>query len=150
MHELQTNYTNEIKKLFASENGEVISGIEVLYDEVLVKQDEDDSATANKGNSERKTSSVFVAPVTENEKIIAIYWETILGYSPAGVLDNYFEVGGNSLLATQLINKIIQKTGIEISIAEVLSYNTIKDLALLVEEKQWLGDEKEFSNEIVI
>jgi acyl transferase domain-containing protein len=149
LHKIQEQYTNEIKKLFSSEKEEIVSVIEVMYDEVRIAEEEN-ASIQNEGNTERNTSSVFVAPATENEKIIATYWEDILGYNPAGVLDNYFEVGGNSLLATQLINKIIQKTGVEISIAEVLTYDTIKDLALLVDEKQWLRDEKEFSNEIVL
>ena len=48
-------------------------------------------------------------PRTDIEYIITDLWREVLGISQVGVDDNFFESGGNSLLATQLVSRI-QKT----------------------------------------
>ncbi len=147
---LHTQYISDIKNIFSSEGETIQDLIEVLYDEVSLDKVDSSLRGANKIDKKRSLSSVFVEPVTDIEKSIAEHWKTILGYQPIGVLDDYFEVGGNSLLATQLINKIVKDTGVELTIAEVLANSTIKDLALLIDEKQWLKNDVELSGELLI
>ena len=49
----------------------------------------------------------FVAPETETEKAVAALYKELLELEEeVGAEDNYFEVGGNSLKATLLCNKI--------------------------------------------
>ena len=149
LNKLHTEYLEEVKKLFSGEPEKVEHVIELLCSDVSFKEDTLSSG-GEEFNKSRNRNSVFVEPTTQTEKDIARDWGLILGYQPVGILDNYFEVGGNSLLATQLINKIMKDTGIELTIAEVLSYNTVKDLAGLVEEKKWLNSDAKLSNELVI
>ena len=150
LNHLHAQYLDGLKKLFSSGKENIHDVIEVLYDDTSFSKDADMPEDAKENNKKRKVSSVFVEPVTDIEKSIAKHWAAVLGYQPVGVLDNYFEVGGNSLLATQLINKLNKETGIELTIAEVLSNNTVKDLAVLVDEKKWLSNEEELSNELII
>lgn len=150
LNNLHSKYIADLKLLFPEEEEKVNNVIELLYDEVLKSTSENTLANANEQNTTRNVSSIFVEPSTAVEKSIAKHWGETLGYQPVGVLDNYFEVGGNSLLATQLINKIVKEFEIELSIADVLSHKTIKDLAVLIDEKKWLRSEEQLSDEIVI
>ncbi|MBQ4803339.1 acyltransferase domain-containing protein [Aquimarina sp. MMG015] len=126
--------------------------------------------TSNKGNNRENTindtlgkskideidvdrsllSSNYIEPTSPIEMKLIDLFQNLFDLNKIGIEDNFLELGGNSLLATQLINKINKELEIEISISEVLTNNTIKDLALLVEERQWLQDERELSNEIIL
>ncbi len=133
LNRLHAQYINDIKKLFPSQNS--INGrVEALYDEVL-SDDAQASADFVKFNEKRNVSSVFVAPETAIEKEIAAYWGTVLGYHPVGILDNYFEVGGNSLLATKLLTQLSDEFEIGLQFKELSECVSIKELAVLIESK---------------
>ena len=150
LNALQEKYLQEVNLIFEDTENKVENIIEMFYEDHSCEVSSDHLGNNSSSNSRSNISSVFVEPETELEKKIATYWEEILGYQSAGVLDNYFEAGGNSLLATQLINKIISNTDVEISIAEVLSNHTIRDIASLIEQKQWLRSNVEMSGELLI
>jgi len=149
LSELHTQYINGIKKLLSREE-QVLDNIDVFYDNISYNSEENFLGDNKNFNQKREVNSVFVEPSTEVEKMIAKYWGDVLGYQPVGILDNYFEVGGNSLLATQLINLIAKEVDIVLSIADILSNNTIKDLAVLVDEKKWLISDENLANELII
>jgi amino acid adenylation domain-containing protein len=50
--------------------------------------------------------TAFVAPGSQAELLIAQQWSELLGAARVGLHDNFFDLGGNSLLATQLINRL--------------------------------------------
>jgi thioesterase domain-containing protein/aryl carrier-like protein len=56
-------------------------------------------------------------------------WEDLLGHRPVGVHDNFFEIGGDSVLAMSLMALVIQETGSPISAAEIFRAPTISKLA---------------------
>ncbi len=149
MDQLRTQYLESVKQLLSATD-KVKDTIEVLYDEVVFEDGDTQRMDARALNTERALNVAFVAPQTPVEKTVATHWEHVLGYQPAGLLDDFFDVGGNSLLATQLINRINQNLDIDISIAEVLSSSNIKNLVQIVEEKQWLKNNQQLSNEIII
>lgn len=149
LQDLHAEYLKGVEALFAANGRKVQNLIEVLYDDQAPAQAADTPSSAS-AEQQRVVSSVFVEPSTEAEKTVATYWGDLLGYQPVGVLDNYFEVGGNSLLATQLINKIMKELEVELTITEILTHSTVKDLAGLVEEKKWLKSDQQPSNELII
>jgi len=61
-------------------------------------------------------AKTFVAPHTDNEKIIAEIWKEILNLDEIGIHDNFFELGGNSLQVVQLNWKLKEVFGKEIPI----------------------------------
>ncbi|OXA89989.1 type I polyketide synthase [Flavobacterium hercynium] len=138
LNKLHTEYLNNIKKLFPSQNS-INNTVEALYDEI-VEESATTSATAVKQSEKRNVSNVFVAPDTNTEKIIAEYWGDILGYNPVGVLDNYFEVGGNSLLATKLLTQLSDRFEINLLFRELSECISIKELAVLVDSKVTIKD----------
>jgi len=70
----------------------------------------------------------YVAPATELEQTLAAIWQEILGIEEAGIHDNFFEVGGDSVQAIQIIAKANQ-AGIQLSPQQLFQYQTIAELA---------------------
>ena len=55
------------------------------------------------------SKSGVAAPKTENETQLVKIWEEVLGFRPIGVRDNFFEIGGDSILSIQIVAKARQK-----------------------------------------
>ncbi|MHA4812689.1 condensation domain-containing protein, partial [Flavitalea flava] len=73
-----------------------------------------------------------VAAVNELEESLVKIWEGLLGREGIGTEDNFFEIGGHSLLAIRLIAAIRKELKMEVSIAEVFDYATIGSLGRLL------------------
>ncbi len=78
--------------------------------------------------------SDFVAPRTENEKKLATIWGEVLNIEQIGIHDNYFEIGGDSILSIQIIAKA-SKVGISLKPNALFDHQTIAQLALVAKEK---------------
>ena len=74
-------------------------------------------------------STKFAAPKDEIESRLVQIWESVLGVRPIGVSHNFFELGGNSLLAVKLMNRIEQEFGKNLLIATLLQAPTIEQFA---------------------
>ncbi|HTU20950.1 MAG TPA: amino acid adenylation domain-containing protein [Gemmataceae bacterium] len=61
--------------------------------------------------AERSANHPFVAPRTPLEKYLAGLWGELLGVQQIGVLDNFFDLGGSSIQAAVLINRLQEKLG---------------------------------------
>ncbi|HEX2202009.1 MAG TPA: amino acid adenylation domain-containing protein [Longimicrobium sp.] len=70
-----------------------------------------------------------VAPQGELERTIAAVWQELLGLKSVGVNDNFFEIGGHSLLLAQLHEKLRETLGREVSMVDLFQYPTISALA---------------------
>jgi acyl carrier protein len=66
------------------------------------------------------------------EKSIAACWAGVLGVAELGIHDNFFELGGYSLLAIQVIARLKQSLGVELSPRDLFEKPTIAELAELV------------------
>jgi FkbH-like protein len=76
-------------------------------------------------------------PRTALEKELAELWAGLLNVPAVGVGDNFFELGGHSLLAVQLLSRVRQICGVELSLEVVYSGDfTVAELAKAVELKE--------------
>ncbi|MFF9900186.1 amino acid adenylation domain-containing protein [Streptomyces longispororuber] len=66
---------------------------------------------------------------SEREKYLTRLFGDVLKREQVGVDDNFFAMGGNSLLATRLIGRIRNELGVELTIRSVFQYKTIAELA---------------------
>ncbi len=57
----------------------------------------------------------FVPPRNDSEQAMVNIWEEVLGLHPIGVTDNFFDLGGSSLLAMRLVSKIETITGLHVT-----------------------------------
>jgi amino acid adenylation domain-containing protein len=77
--------------------------------------------------------STQVAPRTEQEQAIARIWADVLGRDPIGVHDNFFEMGGHSLLAAQAITRLNAALGATISVRTLFDHPTVAEFASALE-----------------
>jgi hypothetical protein len=77
------------------------------------------------------------APRTGLERDLAALWCGLLNIPAAGIHDNFFELGGHSLLAVQLLSRVRQIYGVDLSLEVVYSGEfTVAELAKAVELKE--------------
>ena len=74
------------------------------------------------------TDVEYVAPTTEQEKILASAIEATLGIDKVGIMDNFFDIGGDSLKAIELISKL-EKQGHHTDTKTIFDCDTVKELA---------------------
>jgi acyl carrier protein len=78
----------------------------------------------------------FVAPRTPAEQTLANIWCRLLNLEQVGVHDDFFVLGGHSLIATQLVSQIRQELNVDIQLRTIFSKPTIESLALdLLQQK---------------
>jgi len=65
----------------------------------------------------------FVAPRTPTEQAIAEIWQQVLGVPRVSIYDNFFDLGGHSLLSTQVVHHIEQRLKKRLSVAELILQN---------------------------
>ncbi|UKP01065.1 amino acid adenylation domain-containing protein [Nostoc sp. UHCC 0870] len=80
-------------------------------------------------SSEIYVSYEFVAPRNDIELQLAQIWEDILNIRPIGIKDNFFNLGGHSLLIVRLMAQIQQHFGINLPLATILQNPTVDQIA---------------------
>ncbi len=73
--------------------------------------------------------TVFVAAENEMERTITGIWESLFGMTGLGIHDNFFDLGGDSLLLLQVQAKIRELLNVNLSAAEMFQHPTIESLA---------------------
>ena len=68
------------------------------------------------------------------ETLLAETWQQVLGLERVGVRDNFFDLGGQSLLSVKVISKLERQTGVRISPAEMVVQN-LAQLAAAYDER---------------
>src|SRR5271156_5087793 len=66
------------------------------------------------------------------ESLITGLWEDLFGFSPIGMQDDFFQLGGTSLHAARLVARIRTLTGRDLPLESLLYAPTIERLALLM------------------
>jgi len=74
----------------------------------------------------------FVAPRNDIEQAIVNIWQTVLELDQVSIHENFFEVGGNSLMLIQLLSQIRQTFQTELAIRDVFMAPTPAELAELL------------------
>jgi FkbH-like protein len=88
-------------------------------------------------------SSLYEAPQTYMEETVIVFFEDLLQKTPIGINDSFFELGGSSIVAIQLISKIYKSFGYKIPLTTIFETNTIKGISILIQQhnevEQWLA-----------
>ena len=84
---------------------------------------------------------IFVAPRNPIEEKLTVIWTQLLGLDLLGINDNFFQLGGHSLIATQMLSRIREVFAVELSFLQIFANPTINAIAQLIaqggEESQW-------------
>ncbi|MHC5613930.1 MAG: SDR family oxidoreductase [Nostoc sp.] len=86
-------------------------------------------------HSRPNLANAYVAPRNEIERNLTDIWEQLLGIEQVGIHDNFFELGADSLFATQLVYQLCKSFQIELSYKGFFNQPTVAELAELIVQK---------------
>jgi len=99
-----------------------------------------------------RPSEEYIAPRTAVEAAVCRIWEEVLGVERISIKDNFFRIGGNSMLAITIIARIQKALSVELTVKELFLNTTIDLLSMLIQknidaEKQSPGHSYEIQPE---
>jgi acyl carrier protein len=76
--------------------------------------------------------AAFVPPQTPMEQEVARLWTEILDLDRLGIHDNFFDIGGHSLRATQVITRLSQLFQVDLPLRLIFEAPTVASLAVAI------------------
>ncbi|MBU2713549.1 non-ribosomal peptide synthetase, partial [Zooshikella harenae] len=77
----------------------------------------------------------YIAPTTTEETVLCEIWQQVLGVNSVGINDNFFAIGGDSILAIQVASRTL-RAGYQLSTRQVFEYQTIAELAKQIKQRE--------------
>jgi len=78
----------------------------------------------------------YVPARNQIEEIVAKTWEKALGIEKIGIYDNFFDLGGSSLISIQIISQLQKELNIHIPVVSIYEKPTISSLAELLSSNE--------------
>ena len=85
--------------------------------------------------SRLERGEAYVAPETEEERILAGVWAEVLRVERVGVCDNFFVLGGDSIRSVQVLS-LAKERGLSFSLQQLFQYQTIRELARAIDSEE--------------
>ena len=101
------------------------------------------------GSERPELESPFVGPRTPVEQGLAGIWSEVLSLDQVGIHDNFLELGGDSLLASQVISRVIKTFQVEVPLRSLFESPTIADMAVIIIKNQANEAEQEDINRML-
>lgn len=89
-------------------------------------------APEDSGHSRPSLTSEYVPPSNQTEYLICGIWQELLGIEKIGIHDDFFDLGGNSLIATRVLSQLRKIFEVELSVEVVLTESTVARLAKII------------------
>ncbi|MGW1201114.1 condensation domain-containing protein, partial [Streptomyces sp. NPDC002536] len=83
-----------------------------------------------------RLGSEYVAPRTAAEEVLAAVWSEVLGVEKVGVHDNFFDLGGDSIISIQVASRAGRALGVRLSPRVLFEAPTVAGLAALVRPQE--------------
>ena len=87
---------------------------------------------------------MFESPLGLGEELLAGIWREVLGIEQLGAHDSFLRLGGDSLLATQLVSRVRKTFQVELPVQSIFDAPTISEFAAVVERAMQRGSKTEF------
>ncbi|MFC1717666.1 phosphopantetheine-binding protein, partial [Candidatus Poribacteria bacterium] len=109
-------------------------------------------ALPDPGTARPELDTPFATPRTPVEETLAEIWSSVLGLDEVGIHDNFFDLGGNSLLATQIISRILSAFQVRVLLSALFRSPTVADMAVVLvqnmTEEAEIGDIDQILSEL--
>jgi amino acid adenylation domain-containing protein len=79
----------------------------------------------------------FIAPRTETEEKVAAMWAELLKVERIGIHDDFFDLGGHSLMAIKALSRIREEFDVDLPLATLLQAPTVAQLAALLHKEDF-------------
>jgi myxalamid-type nonribosomal peptide synthetase MxaA len=89
--------------------------------------------------TQSRLATEFVAPRNATERVLAQIFAEVLKIEQVGVDDNFFDLGGHSLLITKLISQVLKTFDVEVSVIDLFEEPIVGGLAELIAKMQSLN-----------
>jgi phthiocerol/phenolphthiocerol synthesis type-I polyketide synthase E len=87
-------------------------------------------------HSRPSLTTVYVAARTELEQVVVNVWQDTLGIDQLGIHDNFFDLGGNSLIGLKVISRLKRELNIDIPITALFEGPTVSALAKVISKEK--------------
>ncbi|WP_194835070.1 non-ribosomal peptide synthetase [Nocardia sp. XZ_19_369] len=94
--------------------------------------------------------AVYRAPRTELEVVIARVFAAVLGVDRVGLDDDFFDLGGHSLLLIPLVDQLRAATRCEIDVSQLFDHSRVVELAEFLVRGTDLGNSRRFADDVVL
>jgi amino acid adenylation domain-containing protein len=84
----------------------------------------------------------FVVPSTETEKTLAALWCDLLKVESIGRRDNFFNLGGQSLLVMRAVSRMRKLFGVDVELRNLFESPTVAELAEVIDGMRWVSDSR--------
>jgi amino acid adenylation domain-containing protein/FkbM family methyltransferase len=81
----------------------------------------------------------FVGPDTETEKMLVAIWTELLNLPNIGINDDFFDLGGQSLMAIRAVSRIRDEIGVNLSLRNLFEQPTVAGLAEVIDRLSWVA-----------
>ncbi len=124
---------------------EISEYIQVMQDVAAGKSGK--SALSNASENTSDPGSQLISNIEEMKEQIIQTWKAVLGLSSLEADSNFFELGGDSLLAISVINKLNEVLPFKLPLNKFLEYPTVAELADYIEHHLWPKDSDKSSSD---
>src|SRR5262249_60814712 len=83
--------------------------------------------------AETARASAPAAPQTAVEELLAGLWSEVIGVGPLGPADDFFALGGHSILATRMLSRLRDRLAVEVPLSALFEAPTLSEVAAVVE-----------------
>ena len=94
-----------------------------------IKDTVEDTTASKERHPRPELENEYVSPKSDIEKKLAELWQEVLGIDNVGIQDDFFALGGDSLLLIQFHTKLKEKFETDIAVVDLYKYNTVALLA---------------------
>ncbi|WP_158890375.1 non-ribosomal peptide synthetase [Amycolatopsis anabasis] len=122
-------YRRALEAMAADPDGNVRSGLITEEESLLRAHPGDFLKPVLPRTSRPRTSSAHVAPSGDAEETLAAVWAQVLGLGRIGATDDFFALGGDSLLMMRIIIRLREEHGIELAFRDFVEHRTVRAIA---------------------
>jgi amino acid adenylation domain-containing protein len=91
--------------------------------------------------SNSESNQDYTGPRTKEEKLVAEIWQESLKKERIDIFSNFFEMGGHSIMAVNVMINVEKKTGIRIPLSSLFQYSTVEKFAKLLKTENEISSD---------
>jgi acyl carrier protein len=94
------------------------------------------NSASGRKESKRRVNTEFVPPRTPVEEVVAAIWAESLKMPRVGIRDNFFDLGGDSLTAVQIVSRVCGAIQTEVSLHNLFEAPTVEEFSRIATERE--------------